>query len=267
MKRVFFVQNKDDEASFFEFLKSLEDDISPYLSSFANKKWTYTETDFADIQPEIQPYRYIYLRKRSDEDTILCEDDFPMKIVMPDQTSYHWMFGYVILYGGTDGKTAESEAFRKIAKYIKKEYVISSDKQYYIGPGIYNDWLNYKVDCQLMFSYQSIKADKSIFDFDGFRKYMEARGYTVKGDGLDMRRTYDESNITGYVIFSDNCLLDTITTARKIFYKPNSQCAFLYLRHPKTAEFVIDVRLLSGSCEEIARLKDCILEFLAMAET
>ncbi len=173
------------------------------------------------------------------------------------------MFGYIILYVNSADKTPESEAFRKIVKFIKKEYVLSSDKKYYIGAGIYDDWFHYKVDTQLMFSYQSIKTDISIFDFGDFRKYIESCGYTVKGNGLDVRRISDESNVDGYIIFSDNCLLKTITTARKVFYTPNSQCVFLHLKQGGKIEFVIDTRLLSGSCEEIERLKNCILEFLS----
>lgn len=263
MKKVYFVQNKDDEAVFFEFLKSLEDDISPYIPSFSNKKWRYTKTNFTDMLLENCQDGYIYLRKGSDADIILYEDDFQMKIVMPNQTDYHWMFGYVILYADKTDKTPESAAFRKIKKFIKEKYVLSTDRMYYIGSGIYDDWLHYKIDTQLMFSYQSIRMDNSIFDFSEFRKYIEACGYTVKGNGLDIRRTYDESNVDGYVIFSDNCLLNTITVARKIYYKPNSQCVFLNLWHGKQIEFIFDNRLLSGSCEEIVRLKNFILEFLS----
>ncbi len=215
---------------------------------------------------ENNPDHYIYLRKKSDKNTILCEDDFRLKIVMPNQKNYHWMFGYIILYINPNDQIPESEAFYKIVKFIKKEYVLSTDKKYYIGKGIYDDWLHYKVDTQLMFSYQSIKMNSSIFDFCNFRKYIEACGYTVKGNGLDVRHTYDESNVNEYIIFSDNCSLKTITIARKVFYTPNSQCVFLRLSRRGKIEFVIDSRLISGSCEEIIRLKNSILVFLSTLE-
>lgn len=63
MKTIYFVQNNDDEAYFFDFLRSFENDISPYSSSFVNGKWIYTRISFTDMLSVKHRDRYIYQGK------------------------------------------------------------------------------------------------------------------------------------------------------------------------------------------------------------
>ncbi len=176
------------------------------------------------------------------------------------QISSYWQLGRIVLF--EPSSEHDLRIYQTIIKYIKKHYLLSSDKMFYIGPGMYEDWLNYKVNFPSPFFYQKIVTPTSGFDFDHFRKYITGRGYILKGDGLDIRRPLDESIAVGYVIFSDECNLYARVAARKEYYTCDSQCVFVR-KNKKGYTFITDNRLLSPPFMPVYNLCEQIKVYLS----
>ena len=228
MKVIHFLQNNCDLTAFADYIEAcnfvLKKSVNMPLEYESQRCLTCYITDSAGS----------VLTNESNENE-------KVKFCTSYQIDSYWQLGRVVLF--EPSSEHDLSIYQTITKHIKKHYLLSGDKQFYIGPGMYEDWLNYKVNYLSPFFYQKIVIPASGFDFDHFRKHVTERGYTLKGDGLDIRHPLDESIADGYVIFSDECNMYTRVVARKEYYTCNSQCAFLH-KNRKGYTFIADNRLL-----------------------
>lgn len=265
MKIIHFLQNSSDFEVFVQYLK----DIGTQIFSLSKQAISYDNVQFtnnccstyflnSNIQKEFIVDRAKY-----------TENDFNIKLSTPYQIDSYWQLGRICLYNEQQVSATDLKIFQKLVKYIKVNYRLSEDKKFYIGRGIYKDWLEYKVNFLTLFFYKTIKTNPQTFDFEVFKKDIEKKGYIVRTDGVDIRRTNNEDSITdidGYVIFSKECCVTTRLVARKEYYSNNSQCVFAVKNRRNEISFIIDNRLFLYDCKSILKLYEYIQLYLSSPE-
>lgn len=255
MKIIYFLQNSCDFKAFVDHLNSSNLLLQPSLNHTTHYSISEYDCDKCSTY-YIAPENNL---NQIDNPDISSMASGSIKFVSSYKIDSYWELGRIVLT--TPCSKTDSEVYRNIVKYIKKNYILSDDKMFYVGVNMYSDWMNYEVDCLSLFSYQKVTVDSTNFNFNHFRDYISNQGYTVKGNGLDIRRPLDESIADGYVIFSDECNVITRIAARKEYYTCNSQCIFLRKKRDKYT-FIIDKRLLSPPFAPIENLYNMINNFL-----
>ena len=151
-------------------------------------------------------------------------------------------------------------AFLKIKKHIKLMYTLSPDRFYYIGPGIYQDWIDNKYCFPTLFKYLSFNVDSRnlqlLFD-DILNSGNLIKVNNVKLSNIDTIDLFAES----FVIYTNNSKMST-TILRKntIRYEFGSECIFVFRRKYEKFEFVLDHRVYSGSNYKLIKLFESIEE-------
>lgn len=151
---------------------------------------------------------------------------------------------YAEMFDEQEGK----KLFNQLKRYIRLNYKMSSDKSYYIGKGMYQDWLNHKHCFPVLFEYQEFCIEDSRLNelFDEVIK----EGYCIRNNNVKLRNV-DNIDLAAdsYVIFKEDADLIT-TTIRKRFicYEYGSDCIFVYKRDKKKQIAVqLDQRLVNES--------------------
>ena len=256
MQTIYFLQNSLDYKIFLDYLRS----INVLLCTTSGEICSIYDPNFNHCRGCI----YYIVDGTNNHGAVGGESatakEKGIEFLPSYQIDSYWQLGLLSLR--TSSASTNSSIFKAIIKYFKKNYILSTDKKFYIGVGMYDDWLNYKINFLSLFRYQKINVDYSTFDFKHFKDYISQKGYIVKGDGLDIRKPYDESLADGFVIYSNECKVITRICARREFFTCNSQCIFL-IRDRKKYSFIIDERLLSPSFEPIFNLRDLIISYLS----
>lgn len=155
-------------------------------------------------------------------------------------------------------KTDEPEGknlFNQLKKYIRLNFRISSDKSYYIGNQIYQDWLHNKYCFPVLFEYQKFCIENNRLNelFDDVIK----EGYSIRNNKVRLRNINNiDLGADSFVIFKENTdLITTIIRKSFISYEYGSDCLFVYKRDKKKQiEILLDQRRMKDSSSHAAAI-------------
>lgn len=154
------------------------------------------------------------------------------------------------------------DVFKQIKKYIQRTYRLSQDKSYYIGQGIYQDWLEKKYCFPVLFEYEEFLVDES--DMKSlFNAVLEA-GSTIRTNNARLRNIdVIDLDAESFIIFKDDAkLLTTIVRKSIIRYEYGSDCIFVYKRKKtKQYAFQLDKRIVDDFSSNTSMLFEKIKMF------
>ena len=173
--------------------------------------------------------------------------------------------GKISIYKGIQDDSKELKIFyNKIIKYIKKNYLLSDNKGFYVAPNFYKDYIAYRVTIVPFVKRKFIEKIWDPLSFDAFISLILNKGYVIEEYGKDVRDRRQENidlNAEGYVLYTLGANLDTIVRARKKYFSANSECIFLFVEKSKnTCQycFYMDDRLVDGKHSDLECLFDII---------
>lgn len=140
--------------------------------------------------------------------------------------------------------TQEMRIFTAIKKYIRQNYKLSKDKSYYIGPGIYSDWLQRKHRLPVLFEYDEIIVQEQ--DVEEVFAYIENKGFVIRANNTRLRNISNWNLNEDSLVICDNInkLNNLIIRNTIIHYDYNSICIFVYKNvKRKQYRFVMDKRI------------------------
>lgn len=145
------------------------------------------------------------------------------------------------------------KAFSQLKTYIRKNYILAKDKTYYIGPGIYQDWLNKKYYFPVLLQYDEFVVDEKNIEklFDELLK----DGYLVKTNYVRLRNIdVIDLNADSFIVCTKTSnLLSTVVRKKMLYYEYGSECIFAYKRKTKFV-FQLDNRLRDDPSSQIVLL-------------
>ena len=96
--------------------------------------------------------------------------------------------------------------FELIKKYIKTNYSISDDKMYYVGVNIASEWNERKIEFPNLFKRNEIIVKSGQFSFKNFVRFTQKKGYLIKENGEDVRKSGDLNLLGDTYILSKTLL-------------------------------------------------------------
>lgn len=148
-----------------------------------------------------------------------------------------------------DKDTFSRKKFSILKKYVKNTFTYSRELQLYYGPGIYDDWINYKID-NLPVLLKSERFELITDDIEDTLKNIEHSGFVVKPNRVKVRdMNVISSDFKEYVIcFDIGDLNRRIERKKFIIHNNNSKCIFVFTDKKKgMLTFVLDDRLKNKS--------------------
>lgn len=134
--------------------------------------------------------------------------------------------------------------FKQIKKNIRQNCRISYDKSYYIGPGIFQDWISKKYCFPVLFQFEEFYVDEGKIE-ELFADVLKA-GNVIRGNNVRLRNIdFIDLNADSFIIFRGEAeLVTTIIRKSIIRYEYGSDCIFVY-RKVRTRQLVfqLDQRL------------------------
>ena len=142
--------------------------------------------------------------------------------------------------------------FKSIKKYVRTNYVMADNKLYYVAPGMYEDWADWRVDLPDLFKRSELTTTSEQFSFPAFVDRMRQKGYVIMENGKDIRES-DNLNFSkdAYILCPSEASLKTAIVVRELHYLPGSRCVFLWVTRKKEIarySFQLDARL-TGDAE------------------
>lgn len=145
-------------------------------------------------------------------------------------------------YESNDGKCMD--LFVRLKKYIQKNYIISTDKCYYVGPYMYQEWKNKSYCFPALVQYIEFAVKKEQIK-EVFEEIYEL-GFKIKPNKVRIRNM-DSINFTeeSYVIYEEQSeIFRTIFNKNTIIYEFGSECIFIfYNKRKKRYDFQLDYRI------------------------
>ena len=145
-------------------------------------------------------------------------------------------------YENNDG--SRTSMFGDLKKYIRKNYIISTDKCYYMGPHMYQEWKN-KVYCfPTLVRYSKFAVEKEYIK-EVFKEIHELE-FEIKPNKVRLRHM-DSIDFTeeAYVICGNQSeIFRTIFNKNTVIYEFGSECIFIFYNiRKKRYEFQLDYRI------------------------
>lgn len=148
-----------------------------------------------------------------------------------------------------------SAAFSLIKKYIRQTYMLSQDKTYYIGPGIYQDWLNRKYYFPILLKYQELVVDEN--DMEAIFNDILSESYIIKTNNVRLRNIdVIDLSAESFVIFAESSKISTTIIRKSIVrYEYGSDCIFVYrIKKSKECVFQLDKRIVDDPSSKSPQL-------------
>ena len=156
--------------------------------------------------------------------------------------------------------------YNTIKKYIKKHYVISTDKMNYMGPCAFSDWEKRLFNTPLLFLNERSIFNLSQKEFELFLEWAEARfkviDYTTRSY-IQGKRIYEHEL---YCITNSMAnIIKRFTRIKTIRIDTDSKCIFVRreLAGKKRTFVYIDKRIINEQDYNITRIYDMVVSFLA----
>ena len=156
--------------------------------------------------------------------------------------------------------------YNGIKKYIKKNYVISSDKMIYMGPQAYSDWENRHFNTAYLFLQEKSVFYLSQNEFDLFLKWVDSIfvlfEYTTRLY-IHCKRVFE---------FEEYCVTDNMSniikhTTRINTIRIDSDSKCVYVRRELTGRkrtlVYMDKRIIDEQDQEIIKIFDMIVNYIA----
>lgn len=143
--------------------------------------------------------------------------------------------------------------FSEIKKYIRSTCLLSSDKMFYIGMEIYQDWIDKKYCFPVLFKYSEFVIDEA--KIEAIFEELEKDEYRVKNNKVRLRNV-DVLDLSGesFVIFLQTASIVTKVIRKSVLvYDYGSECIFVYRRNRKYI-FQLDQRLMEGETSKTFEL-------------
>lgn len=164
---------------------------------------------------------------------------FVEKMTFTDNSMYHP--GGISCYS-TNPKVIS--LYQKVSKFIKSNYIKTYDASYFIGPELYRNWKNHKVEFHFFVDAFSFTVDGLCFDLQRFIATFAALGYTIEENWHDIRKPESVFQGNEFVIHYPNAKTHTKLISRRKFFFPDSECVFLWKEEQKKPcwRFIVDAR-------------------------
>lgn len=178
-------------------------------------------------------------------------------ITMCSYSGYYLQNGTI--YYDDKANPEAKHVFNDIRKYIRGKYRLSKDKKYYIGPYIYEDWLQDKHNFPVLFDYDEIIViDQNI---EGVFIAAINCGFAICANDVRLRSINEWSiNDESLIICTDVSKLHRSIIRRSfVHYSYGSDCIFIYKdAKQKQYRLILDKRIdtieqgkLTGFFEDI----------------
>ena len=243
---IYFYQNEADFSKFIDYIKSLHVKAYSYYGE---------PLDLINYQYHVDRSSCFFILKSSPtvvQNNCCCVKDGAEYIQINSQykTGVYLQCGSVIIDIGKNDSFL-SKTFQSIKKYIRTQYTISDSKMYYVGPEMYADWINRKVEFPDMFKRAELVATSEVFSFEQLVQLLLSKGYLVKENGKDIRDV-DTLNLSkdAYIICKSEANLKTAVLTRELHYLSGSECVFLWRNRRKKVvkySFQLDYRFKDRS--------------------
>lgn len=154
--------------------------------------------------------------------------------------------------------------YNSIKKYIKKNYVISSDKMIFMGPQAYSEWTKRQFNTAFLFLLEKKVFYLSQTEFDLFLKWADSKSTVVDYTNrlyIRGRRAFD---------FEEYCITDNMsnilirpTRINTMRVDSDSRCIYVSheLKGKKRTIVYIDKRIIDEQNEDILKLYDMIANY------
>ncbi len=141
--------------------------------------------------------------------------------------------------------------YRKIVRYIKKNFVQTFDKVYYIGPGMYDAWKKHKVLFRFYVDAESCIIPDAQFNLEEFAMEMHRKGFfLIESDSKHHRELSAalDKKAESYLIFYPGSELRPLFS--RIYLGENTD----YLEYIQTEnEGELEVRIKSDLYQEVCK--------------
>lgn len=137
--------------------------------------------------------------------------------------------------------------YNEIIKWMKKKYRKSCVTSYYIGPNMYRQWLERRLEFQFFVDAQTFTVDESEFDFQQLLTHFHEMGYLIKENRHDVRQSETVFSGNEFFIHAQDAKLHSNLMSRRLFYFPDSEAVFFWKEEKKHLwRFIVDVRHFSA---------------------
>lgn len=269
-KRIYLLQNIDDFEQFIDFLYVL--DVNIYKKncekplSIENVKHQMLGQRYLVYAKDMQP---IYEHMEQPNEFQILEDSEYIEFFTCFKTESFMNAGHICLNDKNYKRDPQNKLkllYEQLAKYIKKEYMISDNKSVYVGKSFYNDWVNYKVSVIDSIQTLTLKFGEPQINLSRFFSYLKNKGYYIESQENDIRSNFTLNDSIGifFIYFDKKNVIQKIR-ARKKFFTVDSEGCFLYkaMVIKRTYNIIqFDKRLMDGTHPNIERLYTDILNFM-----
>lgn len=238
-KRIYFYINDDDLNKLLVFLTE-------------NNLYYSTDDDIRaiDISDHLVKIRY---------DSLFENDSQYIKFVTSSGFPDFIFEAYILLNDESECDEKLKKAFLTIKKYIQTHYKLSKTKEYYYAPGIYQDWLDKKVQFPVLLDFDEYVVDVDNFNLKSFIDDITDRGYIVRVAfaKLEVMDEIDLNAESMVIYTSDSKLCTTIIDRKIIRYEMGSECIFLYRIKRKKRhvyKFWLDKRITEATSYKLIEL-------------
>ena len=150
------------------------------------------------------------------------------------------------LPGGIACRTNNPETlalYGKISKWIKKKYRKACFAAYYIGPNMYRQWMEHRLEFHFFLDVKSFTVGESDIDFQQLLTHFNEIGYLIKENWHDVRQPDNLYSGNEFFIHAPNAKLHSKLVSRRLFYFPDSEAVFVWKEEKKHLwRFIVDER-------------------------
>lgn len=152
--------------------------------------------------------------------------------------------------------------FNALKKHIKTTFLISKAKTFYIGPGMYNEWLSGKHTLPVLFDYEQVIIPNN--QMSPLLEAIAAQGFKFQFTSARLRvmNTF-EFPCEAFIIYSrEEQLKHLLINKSTIRYIYGSECIFVENSKNKNSYlFTLDRRILQNRKSDITSLFQFIKEY------
>ncbi len=179
---------------------------------------------------------------------------------------HHITEALIVLDNEAETDEGLKKAFKAIKKYIQTNYRLSQTKEYYFAPGIYQDWLDRKIQLPVFLEFEEFTVEADRFDIREFITDITDKGYIVRTNFAKLRVMNEvDADAESMVIYTPKSkLFTTVINRNFIRYDTNSECIRLYKTKKKKKhvyQFVIDKRISEKNSKDLADLFESLSEY------
>lgn len=146
---------------------------------------------------------------------------------------------------------ALSKVFRMLTRVIKNNYILSYDRQFYIGPGAFSDWIQKKTT----YPFTIIQAKyfdvcMGVPEFIALKAFIEGKKAKIYPVESDLRNASEKIEIgSDFLTCSAYAQLQKYQKKWKQFYTTESDAVFLFFRKKQNGTWLYRILIDIRNCD------------------